>query len=130
MIAEDYKYIEGKPSKQPIWGTEMAMIAMKKKGRYVKITITTSRFDPSPENKTGMLMGNRSVWEIDDDPMKAKITSVLKWTADDQNWYVKDGSPIGPDAHAIPARHRLVLANFLMLRWNKGKLRGRVDDGM
>ena len=130
MIAEDYKYIEGKPSKTPIWGTELSMIAMKKKGRYVRITITTSRFDPSPENNTGMLVGNRTIWEIDDDPMKAEIISVRKWEGDVQEWYVKAGHPSGPDAYAIPARHRLVLANFLMARWDKGKLRGRVDDGM
>jgi len=122
MSTSEYKYVEDeKPTKYPIWGTEVALIEHKtKKGNHARVTITTSRFDPSRHHSTGMLMGNRTIWFINDDIMKGEVTGILSWTAETGKWV--------EDPMEVPFRHRSVLGNLLMARWNKGKLRGRINN--
>jgi hypothetical protein len=99
-----------------MWGTEAVIDEARG-----KITITTARFDPTDHANTGMLCANRSVWKISDTDMKAKIVGIKGWTAVSHRWE--------PSTMAVPASHRAVLATILMERWDKGKLRGRIDDG-
>lgn len=123
MSTADYKYVENtKPTRYPIWGTEIALIERKnKKGNFATVTITTARFDPSGQHSTGMLIGNRTIWHINDDLMKASITSIQSWTAETDVWNERW------DLSRVPFRHHSVLSNMLMARWNKGKLRGRIN---
>ena len=118
MEDREYRYVEGLPTKYPFWGKELAL--RQTKTRTV-IYITSAYFEVSKDQPVGMLVGLRSVWHIDDDQMKAKIVSIAKWAASDQQW---EGM-----AHAsVSAGHRELLARFLMGRWDKGKLRGRIQD--
>ena len=116
MTVDDYKYVSGKPSKYPMWGKELAE---RKLSTKTVIVITSAYFDSGEE--TGELVGIRSIWHIDDDLMKAKIVGIQKWIARDPTWQDDQTS-------TVSAGHRSVLAGFLMARWSKGKLRGRIDD--
>ena len=120
MTVDDYKYVEGKPTKYPLWGKELAEQKLK---NMTRLWITSSYFKVSHEHTAGMLCGIRSIWEIDDDQMKAKIVSIQTWEASDTTWH-----EIDHDYGKVSAGHRAVLAGFLMSRWAKGKLRGRITD--
>jgi len=124
MSTADYKYVENeRATKYPIWGTEIALIERKtRKGNHATVTITTARFDPSEEHDTGMLIGNRTIWYVDDDIMKAAVTSIQSWTAEGAVWNERW------DLDRVPFRHHSVLSNMLMARWDKGKLRGRITN--
>lgn len=89
-------------------------------GPKSRIVITTARFDPTEYAETGMLVGNRTIWQIDDDQMTAKVIGIRHWTARSGKWVSAE--------MAVPNIHRTVLASVLMARWGKGKLRGRITD--
>ena len=119
LTTDDYRYVTDKPCKIPVWGKELALKKLKTK---TTITITSSYFAPSMEWSTGMLVGIRSIWHIDDDQMKAKIVGMKNWTAEEDRWYEDHGG------NSVSAGHKAVLSSFLMARWSKGKLRGRITD--
>lgn len=118
MTTDDYRYVEGRPCKVPVWGKELAEKKYKKK---TVLTITSAQFSPSMDHCTAMIVGIRSIWEIDDLNMKAKIVGMDNWTAEIGHWYGDHGNT------NVSAGHRAVLSGFLMARWSKGKLRGRIN---
>jgi hypothetical protein len=121
MTTDDYRYVDGLPTKYPHWGKELALRIMSKKKL---IYITSSFFAAYPSNSTGMLVGLRSIWKIDDKQMTAKIIDMQNWTAEENRWYHDHGT------NKVSAGHRAILASFLMARWKKGKLRGRINDSL
>jgi len=116
MTVDDYRYVEGKPCKVPVWGKELAEKKLKNK---TILTITSTHFSPSMEQCTAMIVGIRSIYEIDDKNMSGKIIGMQRWTAELDRWY--------PFGDSVSAGHKAVLSGFLMARWSMGKLRGRIN---
>lgn len=113
------------PTEVPIWGTELAILLFtgkSKKHGKVRTThmiyITTSKYKIG-DDLVGYLTGTRTSIEIDDEDKQAFIVCVSKWSAHRQVWTRQQGKP-------VPSRHREVLSQFLMKRWDLGKLRGRI----
>lgn len=112
----------GNPSDVPIWGTE---VAIKPEAHDTILDesfwfqIQTGRFW-TDQDGNGYLSGIRTTIIIDDKECKAGVSSVHHWTAHLPRWTREQGLP-------VPARHRKLLSQFLMERWNMGKLRGRIS---
>lgn len=110
------KMTDGLGSVVPMWGTELAIA---KEGDHRMIVwITTGKFEQDPSG-VGYLVGTRTIIQINKDDQYADIHAVLKWSAHTDDWVTVVGKP-------VPSRHKRVLSQYLMDRWNMGKLRGRI----
>jgi len=112
----------GKPNEIPVWGTELG-ITPEAHDKFMSETpfelqIQTGRFW-TDQDGNGYLMGIRTSVIVNDFSKKAAVSSVHHWSAHLPRWTRVTGKP-------VPARHRKVLSQFLMARWEMGKLRGRI----
>lgn len=112
----------GKPNDIPIWGTEVGITPEAHDtilDTPFEIMIQTGRFWTDKDGN-GYLSGTRTTIIIDDKDRKAAVSSVHQWNAHEPRWIRAAGKP-------VPARHRKLLSQFLMERWDMGKLRGRIS---
>jgi hypothetical protein len=100
-------------SGSPIYGTELIYDQNQTQGIY-RIMIITSYFDGND------LVGNRSVWYVDDHNQHAKLRVLDEYRA--------GGDWVGSTLSRAWVKHRKTIAKFLMEHWSLGKLHGRIHD--